>query len=79
MRENAILGVRAVAQSDIPAHHVAVGTPARSVRVKPGWESVAEPVDADHDDGREDRRIPYDLPDDLETFDEFQRDRTPPE
>jgi len=79
VRENAILGARAVAQSDVPAHHVAVGTPARSVRVKPGWKSVAEPVDADHDDGREDRRIPYDLPNDLETFDEFQRDRTPPE
>ena len=77
--ENAILGARAVAQSDVPAHHIAVGTPARSVRVKPGWESVAEPVDADHGDGRDGRRLPYELPDDLEVFDEFGRDRTPPE
>ena len=77
--ENAILGARAVAQSDVPAHHIAVGTPARSVRVKPGWESVADPVDADHGDGRDGRRLPYELPDDLEVFDEFGRDRTPPE
>jgi len=77
--ENAILGARAVAQSDVPAHHVAVGTPAKSVRVKPGWESVAEPVDADHEDGRDARRLPYEVPDGVEVFDEFDRDRRPPE
>jgi hypothetical protein len=73
------VGARGVVQSDVPAHHVAVGTPAESVRVKPGWESVAAPVDGDAPDGREDRRIPHELPDDLDRFDEFRRDRTPPD
>jgi maltose O-acetyltransferase len=77
--ENALLGARAVAQSDVPAHHIAVGTPARSVSVKPGWESVADPVDADHPDGREDRRLPSEVPDDVAVFDEFQRDLQPAE
>jgi maltose O-acetyltransferase len=72
--ENALVGARGVVQSDVPAHHVAVGQPARSVRVKPGFEEVAEPVDADHPDGRADRHIPYELPEDLDRFDEFQRD-----
>ena len=78
--ENAVLGARAVAQSDVPDHHVAVGTPARSIRVKSGWESVAVPVDGDRDggDGREDRRIPFEVPDDADVFDEFGRDPTPP-
>ena len=77
--ENALLGARAVAQSDVPAHHVAVGIPARSVSVKPGWESVAEPVDGDQPDGRADRRLPDEVPDDVRVFDEFQRDLSPPE
>ncbi len=77
--ENAVLGARAVAQSDVPDHHVAVGTPAKSIRVKPGWESVAESVDADRDDGREHRRIHHEVPDDIDVFDEFGRDLTPPE
>ena len=77
--ENALLGARAVAQSDVPAHHVAVGIPARSVSVKPGWESVAEPVDVDQPDGRADRRLPDEVPDDVRVFDEFRRDLSPPE
>ena len=77
--ENAILGARAVAQSNVPAHHVAVGTPAESVRAKPGWEEVADPVDSNPEDGREDRRLPYEVPDDVERFDEFGRDRRPPD
>jgi maltose O-acetyltransferase len=52
--------------------------PAKSVRIKPGWEDVAEPLDGEHPDGRDDRKIPYDLPEDLDRFDEFQRDRQPP-
>ena len=76
--ENAILGARAVAQSDVPAHHIAVGTPAESLRVKPGWESVAEPVDEEFEDGRDSRRLPYEVPDDIERFDEFGRNRRPP-
>jgi maltose O-acetyltransferase len=77
--ENAVVGSRAVVKDDIPAHHIAVGTPARSVKIKPGWESVADPVDAEHGSGKADREIPYDLPDDLEQFDEFQRDLQPPD
>ncbi|MFO7925221.1 MAG: acyltransferase [Halobacteriota archaeon] len=75
--ENAIVGARSVVQSDVPAHHVVVGQPAQSVRIKPGWEDVANPLDGDHPDGRADRRIEYELPDDLEPFDEFQRDLDP--
>lgn len=74
--ENALIGARGVVQHDIPAHHVAVGMPAKSVRVKPGFEDVAVPVDADPESHRDDREIPYELPDDLDVFDEFDR---PPE
>ncbi|XVH32614.1 acyltransferase [Haloferacaceae archaeon DSL9] len=76
--ENSIVGARAVVQGDVPAHHIVVGMPAKSVKVKPGWESVAAPVD-DHLENRQaDREIGYELDDDLEVFDEFQRDLTPP-
>jgi acetyltransferase-like isoleucine patch superfamily enzyme len=76
--ENAVVGARAVVQGDVPAHHVAVGMPAKSVRVKPGWEDAAASLDAGGENRREDRRIEYDLPDDLDVFDEFERGRTPP-
>ena len=77
--KNAVVGAKASVQGDIPDHHVAVGAPAKSVRVKPGWESVAAPLDAGGEDRREERRLAYDLPDDLEAFDEFGRDLQPPE
>ncbi|MFC4450937.1 acyltransferase [Halorussus aquaticus] len=76
--ENAIVGAKSVVQSDVPAHHVAVGQPAKSVKIKPGWESAAEPLDADVETDKESRRIEYDLPEDLEVYDEFQRDLNPP-
>ena len=76
--ENAMVGAKAVLQRDVPAHHVAVGTPAKSVRVKPGWESVAEPVEDANADRREQRRIETDLPTGMKVFDEFGRDLTPP-
>jgi maltose O-acetyltransferase len=76
--ENSVVGARSVVQTDVPAHHVVVGQPAKSVRVKPGWESVAEPVDADHERGKGEREIPYELPDEVEVFDEFQRNLQPP-
>ncbi|WP_435076337.1 acyltransferase [Halococcus sp. AFM35] len=76
--KNAMVGAKAVLQRDVPAHHVAVGTPAKSVRVKPGWESVAEPVEDANADRRSERRIATDLPEDMEAFDEFGRDLTPP-
>lgn len=75
--ENALVGARAVVQSDVPAHHVAVGTPAKSIRVKPGWEDEAVPVDDVPPTEKEARRIDYELPDDVEQFDEFQRDLNP--
>ena len=76
--ENAIVGARGVVQHDIPAHHIAVGMPAKSVKIKPGWESVATPVEDAGVNRQEERRLEYDLPDDLEVFDEFQRDLQPP-
>jgi len=75
---NAVVGARAVVQGDVPDHHIAVGMPAKSVRVKPGWDGVADPLDAGGENRKEERRIDYDLPDDLDVFDEFQRDLSPP-
>jgi maltose O-acetyltransferase len=77
--KNAVVGARSVVQGDVPDHHIAVGTPAESVKVKPGWEDVAEPLDAGGESRREERRIEYDLPDDLDAFDEFDRSLHPPE
>ncbi|WP_247730240.1 acyltransferase [Halovivax limisalsi] len=76
--ENAVVGARAVVQGDVPAHHVAVGAPAKSVKIKPGWEDVAEPLEAGGENRQAERRIEYDLPDDLDVFDEFERDLEPP-
>jgi acetyltransferase-like isoleucine patch superfamily enzyme len=75
--ENAVVGARAVVQGDVPDHHIAVGMPAKSVRIKPGWEDRAAPLDAGGENQQEARRIDYDLPDDLDVFDEFQRSLDP--
>ena len=77
--ENALVGAKAVVQGDVPDHHVAVGAPARSVKIKPGWESVAAPLDEGGADDRAERRIDDELPSDLEPFDEFGRDLRPPD
>jgi maltose O-acetyltransferase len=77
--ENSVVGAKSVVQGDVPAHHIAVGAPAKSVKVKPGWESVAEPLDAGGVDNRDERRIEHSVPEDLEVFDEFERDRQPPD
>lgn len=71
--ENAVIGARAVVQSDVPAHHVAVGMPAKSVKIKPGFEDVAEPLDDANTRRAAEREIPYQLPADQEQFDEFER------
>ncbi|MUV56625.1 acyltransferase [Halogeometricum sp. CBA1124] len=76
---NSVVGARSVVQGDVPAHHVVAGTPAESIRVKPGWESVADPVADRLVNRQEERRIPCDLPDGLDTFDEFGRTLTPPD
>lgn len=71
---NALVGARAIVQRDVPAHHIAVGMPAQSVKVKPGFEDEAASVDDPPPSNRNDRRIDREVPPDLETFDEFQRD-----
>jgi maltose O-acetyltransferase len=48
------------------------------VKIKPGWEDVAEPLEAGGENRAAERRIDYDLPDDLDVFDEFERDLHPP-
>src|SRR6056297_1930197 len=77
--ENAVVGARGIVQHDIPAHHIAIGMPAKSVKIKPGWEDVATPVEEAGTNRQEERRIEYDIPDGLEVFDEFDRDLQPPE
>lgn len=77
--ENALVGARSIVQSDIPAHHVVVGAPARSVRVKPGWDSVALPLDEELPDRKADRRIDRPVPADIDVFDEFERQLRPPD
>jgi acetyltransferase-like isoleucine patch superfamily enzyme len=77
--ENAVLAAKSVAQRDIPAHHIAAGSPAKSIAIKDGWESVAEPLEDANVDRRAERAIEYGLPEDIDHFDEFGRDRTPPE
>ncbi|RBI61468.1 acyltransferase [halophilic archaeon] len=76
--ENAIVGAKSVVPKDVPAHHIAVGQPAKSVKVKPGWEDAADPLEDANLSRKEDRRIEYELDDDLDVFDEFQRDLQPP-
>ncbi|USZ71038.1 acyltransferase [Natronosalvus halobius] len=76
--ENAIVGARAIVQNDVPAHHIAVGMPAKSIKIKPGWEDVATPLEDAGENRQAEREIEYDLDDGLEQFDEFQRDLTPP-
>ncbi|AFO57964.1 acyltransferase [Natrinema sp. J7-2] len=76
--ENAIVGARGIVQHDIPAHHIAIGMPATSVKIKPGWEDIATPIDDAGTNRQDERHLAYDLPADLEVFDEFQRDLTQP-
>ncbi|MFD1599155.1 acyltransferase [Halobellus rarus] len=76
--ENAVVGARSVVQGDVPDHHIAAGIPAKSLKIKPGWEPVADPVEDRLTNRQSERRIDYELPDDLDAYDEFQRDRTPP-
>jgi acetyltransferase-like isoleucine patch superfamily enzyme len=79
MGENSILAAKSVAGADVPAHHIAAGTPAKSIAVKPGWDSVADDLEDANVDRREERAIEFDVPDSLDVYDEFQRDLTPPD
>jgi Acetyltransferase (isoleucine patch superfamily) len=74
---NALVAAKSAVKDDVPAHHIAAGSPAESIAVKPGWESVADPLE--NPDRREQRRIEYELPDDLAVFDEFARELSPPD
>ncbi|WP_318568152.1 acyltransferase [Salinigranum marinum] len=76
--KNAIVGAKAIVRGDVPDHHIAVGSPAKSVKIKPGWEDVADPLDAGGENRKTERQIEYDLPDSLDVFDEFGRDRGSP-
>jgi maltose O-acetyltransferase len=75
--ENAMVGSGSMIKGDVPDHHVAVGTPAKSIKIKPGWESVAEDL-GPLTDNRRSRRLNRDIPDDITEFDEFGRDLAPP-
>jgi len=76
--ENAVLAAKSIAAADVPAHHVAAGQPAESVAVKDSWQGVAAPLEEPHEDRREERIVEYDVPD-VDEFDEFGRDRRPPD
>jgi len=75
--ENAMVGSGATTLGDVPAHHITAGSPAKSVKIKPGWEAVAEDV-GPLVDNREQRQLPSDVPESIEEFDEFGRTRSPP-
>jgi len=74
--ENSVVGARAVVQNDVPPHHIAVGMPAKSVKIKPGFEDQTVPIEEANEDHQAERELPYELPEDVERFDEFGR---PPE
>ncbi|WP_276258400.1 acyltransferase [Haloglomus litoreum] len=74
---NAMVGAGAMVRGDVPDHHVAVGSPAESVKVKPGWEPVArEPGPLEN--RAVERQLDSDLTGEFESVDEFGRDLTPP-
>jgi maltose O-acetyltransferase len=75
--KNAIVGAKAIVRGDVPDHHIAVGSPAKSVKIKPGWEDVAEPLDAGGENRKAERKLEYELPDGIDVFDEFERDIEP--
>jgi acetyltransferase-like isoleucine patch superfamily enzyme len=77
--ENAMLGAKAIIQGDLPDHHVGVGTPAKSIAVKDGFEDRADPDD-EVIDRRDERVVEYDFErEPFEEFDEFERDLQPRE
>lgn len=76
--ENAMVGAGAMVRGDVPDHHIAIGSPAESVKVKPGWEEVARDP-GPLPDRRVERELDSDLAGEFETVDEFGRDLTPPE
>ncbi len=74
---NAMVGSGATTLGDVPAHHISAGSPAKSVKVKPGWEAVAEDL-GPLVDNREQRQLPSDVPKSIDEYDEFGRTLSPP-
>ncbi len=74
---NAMVGSGATTLGDAPPHHIVAGSPAKSIKIKPGWESVAESP-GPLPDNRESRRLPTELPESFDEFDEFGRELSPP-
>jgi maltose O-acetyltransferase len=75
--ENAMVGAGSMVRGDVPANLIAVGSPAKTVKIKPGWEDVA--VDPGPlPDHREDRALESEFADDLDPFDEFDREWSAP-
>jgi maltose O-acetyltransferase len=77
IERNAMVGAGATTLGDAPAHHIVAGSPAKSVKIKPGWESVAEDL-GPLQDNREDRQLPTAFPESFDEFDEFGRDLSAP-
>ena len=77
IERNAMVGSGATTLGDVPAHHIVAGSPAKSVRIKPGWESVAADL-GPLSDNRERRQLPTEFPEPFEEFDEFGRDLSQP-
>ena len=74
---NAMVGSGAKTLGDVPAHHIVAGSPAKSVKIKPGWQSAADGL-GPLTDRRERRQLPTEFPEPFEAFDEFGRDLSPP-
>ncbi len=74
--ENAMVGTSAMVRGDVPAHHIAVGSPAKSVKVKPGWETVADDP-GPLTDRRASRELDRKPKDGVAFFDEFDRNLSP--
>lgn len=77
IERNAMVGSGATTLGDVPAHHIVAGSPAKSVRIKSGWESVAADL-GPLSDNRERRQLPTGFPEPFEEFDEFGRELSPP-
>jgi maltose O-acetyltransferase len=76
--ENSLVGASSMVRGDVPAHHIAVGSPAKTVKIKPGWEPIADQP-GPLPDNREARQLDREPPADLREFDEFSRDLSPPQ
>ena len=75
--QNAMVGASAKTLGDVPAHHIAAGSPAKSIKIKQGWEPIASEL-GPLPDNRESRRLPTEFPEPFEEFDEFGRELSPP-